>query len=87
MFDDWDEEFDEEGACLELRRRADEIALSIVDGEYAPIDIVIRIRRLKEFVARFLPGRVALFRMIYENRFRRLWDQFRLRRDGPLPEW
>ena len=78
---------DEEAACREVQRRADRIASLIVGCDYPAIDVVIEVRRLKEFADGVLPGRRRLFEMIYESRFRRLWQQFRGPEDGELPEW
>ena len=77
----------EERACRELQRQADRIVSLIVAGDYPAIDVIIEIRKLKESVDAELPGRSRLFEMIYESRFRRLWEQFRVERDGELPEW
>ena len=77
----------EDESVRELQRRADEIASLIVTGHYEAIDIVIRIRRLEDFVAEHLPGREGLFDMVYGSRFRRLWDQFRGAHEGALPQW
>ena len=81
------EQSEEERACTELQRRADRIAGLIVASDYPAIDLAIEIRKLREFVETSLPGRRGLFRMIYESRFRRLWEQFRRQEDGELPGW
>ena len=78
---------EEEHAYRELQRRADGIASLIVASDWAGIDVVIEIRKLKESVGRTLPGRTGLFEIIYESRFKRLWQQFRGEADGDLPEW
>lgn len=78
---------EEEHAYRELQRRADEVASLIVASDWAGIDVVIQIRRLKEFVDRQMPGRTGLFEMIYESRFKRLWQQFRAEGQGDLPDW
>ncbi|MFW6189945.1 MAG: hypothetical protein ACOC7T_05880 [Planctomycetota bacterium] len=70
----------------ELRRRADRICSLIVASDYPAIDVVIQIRRLREFVSREFPARVDLFEKVYESRFRRLWQQFRSDEED-LPEW
>ena len=77
----------EEGAYRELQRRADRIASTIVASDYAAIDVVIEIRKLKDFAQVRFPGRERLFEMVYESRFKRLWQQFRGERNGALPQW
>lgn len=70
-----------------LRREADRICSLIVASDYPAIDIVIQIRKLRDYVSENMPERIDLFEMIYESRFRRLWGQFRKESEGPLPEW
>jgi hypothetical protein len=78
---------EEEHTYRELQRRADAVASLIVASDWAGIDVVIEIRKLKEFVQTKMPGRRSLFEIIYESRFKRLWQQFRGEADGGLPEW
>lgn len=78
---------DQEGAYRRLQRRADRISSLIVASDYPAIDVVIEIRNLREFVESRFPDRVRLFEMVYESRFRRLWEQFRGSREEPLPDW
>ena len=77
----------EEVAYRRLQREAERIASLIVASDYAAVDVVIAIRQLKEFVEAEFPGTRRLFEMVYEGRFKRLWEQFREQRDGALPEW
>ena len=60
-----------------LQRQADRICEMIVSGEAPHIDIEIQQAALREAVARRFPDQQALYQMIYESRFRRLWQQFR----------
>ena len=78
---------EEEHAYRELQRRADRIASLIVASDWPGIDVVIQIRKLKQFVERRMPGRTGLFEIIYESRFKRLWQQFRAEGEGDLPDW
>ncbi|MFO7957869.1 MAG: hypothetical protein R6X33_12310 [Candidatus Brocadiia bacterium] len=78
---------DQEGAYRRLQRRADRISSLIVASDYPAIDIVSEIRNLREFVESRFPDRMRLFEMVYESRFRRLWEQFRDSREEPLPDW
>jgi len=78
---------DRERAYRDLQRRADRISSLIVTGDYPAIDVVIQIRNLRGFVESRFPDRMRLFEMVYESRFRRLWEQFREPREEPLPDW
>lgn len=60
-----------------LQRQADRICEMIVSGEAPHIDIEIQQAALREAVARRFPDQQALYQMIYDSRFRRLWQQFR----------
>jgi len=67
----------EDDAIRALQRQADRICELIVSGEAAPIDIEIQQAALRDAVARAFPDKQALYQLIYESRFRRLWQQFR----------
>lgn len=67
----------EEAAYRELQRAADRISFLIVATDYPRIDVEIERRNLRELCRRLFPEKLGLFELIYEARFRRLWDQFR----------
>ena len=67
----------DERACRRLKSEADRICSLIVASDYPAIDVAIGIRRLREFAQEEFPDRTGLFAMVYESRFRRLWEQFR----------
>ncbi|MBI1991711.1 MAG: hypothetical protein HYS71_00525, partial [Candidatus Omnitrophica bacterium] len=67
----------EDEAVRALQRQADRICEMIVAGEVQQIDIEIQQATLREAVARMFPDQHALYPLIYESRFRRLWQQFR----------
>ncbi len=71
----------------ELQRRADRISSLIVASDYPAIDVVIEIRKLRDFAEEHFPGRMYLFEGIYGKRFRRLWEQFRSSSGEELPDW
>ena len=75
----------EDEAIGALERQADGICELIVSGDAAPIDIEIQQAALREAMARACPERLALYPLLYESRFRRLWQQFR-RPDAGLDE-
>jgi hypothetical protein len=67
----------EEDAYRELQRAADRISFLIVATDYPRIDVEIERRNLRDLCRRLFPDKLGLFEIIYEARFRRLWDQFR----------
>lgn len=72
----------EDEVVRELQRQADRICGMIVSGEAALIDIEIQQAALREAVSRVFPDKQALYQLIYESRFRRLWQQFRQKSAG-----
>ncbi len=60
-----------------FQRKADRIAFLIVASDYERVDVEIEKAELREECARLFPGKLDLYDMIYESRFRRLWEQFR----------
>ncbi len=67
----------EERIYRRFQRQADRIAYLIVATDCPEIDIQIERRNLKALCRDLFPDRLDLFEMIYEARFRRLWEQFR----------
>ena len=67
----------EDDAVRALQRQADRICEMIVSGDTPLIDIEIQQAALREAVARVFPDKQALYPLIFESRFRRLWQQFR----------
>lgn len=67
----------EDEAVRALQRQASRICEMIVSGEAAQIDIEIQQATLREAVAKAFPDKQALYQLVYESRFRRLWQQFR----------
>lgn len=68
---------EEDDTVRALQRQADRICELIVSGEVPPIDIEIQQATLREALARVFPDKQALYQLLYESRFRRLWQQFR----------
>ena len=68
---------DEDEHVRELQRQADRICEMIVTEEASPVDVEIQQAKLREAVARLFPDKLNLFPLLYESRFRRLWQQFR----------
>jgi hypothetical protein len=67
----------EDDAVRALQRQADRICEMIVSGEVPLLDIEIHQTALREAMARTVPDQPGLYPLIYESRFRRLWQQFR----------
>ena len=67
----------EDEAVRALQRQADRICEMIVSGDVAQIDIEIQQTALREAIARAFPEKQSLYQLLYETRFRRLWQQFR----------
>jgi nucleoside-triphosphatase len=60
-----------------LQEQADRICALIVSSDVPDIDIEIQQARLRETIARQFPDKVGLYHLLFESRFRRLWQQFR----------
>lgn len=71
----------------ELQRRADHIADLIISCDYPAVDVAIEIRKLRDWADRNFEDSDDLFQMIYQSRFKRLWDQFRPDDSDLLPQW
>ena len=60
-----------------LRRAADRVCTLILLSDYPEIDVEIEKAKVRELAMELFPNRMELYEMIYESRFRRLWEQFR----------
>jgi hypothetical protein len=67
----------EERRVDELTRAADLVSFLIVATDCPRIDVDIQRANLKRRVAKLFPDKMDLYEMVYESRFRRLWEQFR----------
>ena len=67
----------------EIQQNAQDICRMILDEQCPEVDIEIAKEKLEEKVAKFFPDKMEVYRMIYEARFKRLWDQFR---SGQMPD-
>ena len=68
---------DEHQKAKEIQRDAQLICRMILDHHSAAIDIELARTRLETKVSTFFPDKIETYRMIYESRFKRLWEQFR----------
>jgi hypothetical protein len=69
-----------------LRRAADRLCTLILLSDYPEIDLEIEKAKVRELAEELFPNRMELYEMIYESRFRRLWEQFRSEPDEPRYE-
>lgn len=67
----------EEAKLGELSRAADRVSFLIVATDCPRIDVDIQRAELRRRCGKLFPDKLELFDMIYESRFRRLWEQFR----------
>ena len=68
----------EERKIREVRALADRISSLIVTGDYPMIDIEIEKQKLRERISELFHDKIHLYDLIYEPRFRRLTEQFRM---------
>jgi hypothetical protein len=61
----------------ELQRMADRVCVLILSSDLPSIDIEIEKNKVRERCLELYPDREDLYDMVYESRFRRLWEQFR----------
>ncbi len=67
----------EDEAVRALQRQANRICEMIISGDVPQIDIEIQQAQLHDAVVKQFPEKQALYQLIFESRFRRLWQQFR----------
>ncbi len=67
----------EDDAVRALQQQADRISAMIVSGDVPQVDIEIQQSALRDAVTRAFPEKQALYSLLFESRFRRLWQQFR----------
>jgi hypothetical protein len=68
---------EEERAILALKLAAERICTLILTADYPAIDIEIEKANLKRHVRATFPDKIRVYEMIYESRFKRLWEQWR----------
>lgn len=61
----------------EIQQDAQQICQMILNEDCLEVDIAIAQNKLQEKVRKFFPDKMQTYQMIYESRFKRLWDQFR----------
>jgi hypothetical protein len=66
----------------DLQRRADRICSLTLISDYSEVDIVVERSLLRGEVADNHPECLDLYDRIYESRYDRLWEQFRVAEAG-----
>jgi hypothetical protein len=77
QFVDRAEVWAEERRIRELGRAADLLCFLIVATDTPRVDVDIQRSNLRRRCQTLFPDKMDLYEMIYESRFRRLWEQFR----------
>jgi hypothetical protein len=67
----------EESRLQELARAADRLSFMIVATDCPRVDVDIARAELRRRCATLFPDKLSVFDLVYESRFRRLWEQFR----------
>ena len=76
-FERYLESVEEKEKAQEIQEGAGRICQMILDESCPDVDIEIAKAGLRERAARLFPDKLSLYEMIYEARFKRLWEQFR----------
>lgn len=76
-FERYLESVEEREKALEIQRGASLICQMILDETCPEVDIEIAKQKLRDRVVELFPDKLSVYEMIYEARFKRLWDQFR----------
>ena len=62
----------------QIRRTAERIAVLIVSSDYPLVDIAIERSNLRDEAEALFPDRMEIYDRIYESRFERLIEQWRM---------
>lgn len=76
-FERYLESVEEKERALEIQETASRICQMILDESCPEVDIEIAKSKLRDRVAELFPDKLSVYEMIYEARFKRLWEQFR----------
>jgi len=74
---------DERKKAQEIQKDAATICRMILNKHCQKVDIDIAKEKLEEKVLRLFPDKMVVYQMVYESRFNRLWEQFRVKNQGP----
>jgi DNA-directed RNA polymerase subunit RPC12/RpoP len=68
---------EEDKRVRRIQLEADRICQMILDKSYQAIDIEIAKEKLYNLCLELFPDKIHLYDLIFEPRFKRLWEQFR----------
>lgn len=69
---------DPRAGMRELQEMADYVCRLILNTDLPPVDIEIEKNKVRQRCLELYPDKEALYEMVYESRFQRLWDQWRM---------
>ncbi|MBU1862560.1 MAG: hypothetical protein KKH94_02715 [Candidatus Omnitrophica bacterium] len=72
----------ENAKISKIKQLSDEIAVLIINTDVEHVDVDIKKEKLKKISNRYFPDKMYLYDLLYESRFKRLWKQFRSKREG-----
>lgn len=67
----------EEEKLSEIKNAQDRIVFLILNAGSEAVDIEIEKAKFRELIRSLFPDKIHLYDLIYEPRFKRLWEQFR----------
>ncbi len=68
---------EERAKAVEIQENAQNICQMILNEDCPEVDIEIEKKKLLTKVEKLFPDKVLTYQLIYESRFKRLWEQFR----------
>lgn len=68
---------EEKAKVNEIQADAQQICRMILSEDFSLPDVEIAQEKLRDKVSRLFPDKLETYRMIFEARFHRLWEQFR----------
>ncbi len=72
----------EEENIAKIRKSADRIVSLILNNDCSRLNIDIEKNKFKQLIEQISPKKADLYKLIYEPRFDRLWNQFRASLDN-----
>lgn len=73
---------EEDARLRKLQRMVNMVCSMILMSDYEDIDVKIAQEEVREECMRLFPDKMDLYEMVYGARFKRLWEQFRLKERG-----
>lgn len=67
----------EDEKVLKIQREADKICQMILNSDFSEVDIEIAKQEFFSLLQQLFPDKIYLYDLIFEPRFKRLWEQFR----------